>query len=192
MKEKAAEGPRTRVRRPQRADARRNFDALLAAAREAFAEHGTAASLEDVARRAGVGIGTLYRNFPTRQDLFDSVYLDEIDELCGAAGQVADLPPWEALAAWLRRFVDYAATKRAIYEALNRDSEMMRSSRTAMYEAGEPLFDRAREAGEVRGDVTFDDVLRMISGITGGGFVDDDQRERVLGMALDGVRSRPA
>nr|WP_277351500.1 TetR/AcrR family transcriptional regulator [Microbispora sp. CL1-1] len=165
---------------------------MLAAAREAFAERGTDASLEDIARRAGVGIGTLYRNFPTRQDLFDSVYLDEIDELCDAARQAADLPPWEALAAWLRRFVDYAATKRAIYEALNRDSEMMRSSRVAMYEAGQPLFDRAREAGVIRGDVTFDDVLRMVSGITGAGFVDEDQRERVLGMALDGVRARPA
>lgn len=192
MKDKPAEGPQPRVRRPQRADARRNFDALLTAAREAFAEHGTQASLEDIARRAGVGIGTLYRNFPTRQDLFDSVYLDEIDELCGAAGQVAGLPPWEALAVWLRRFVAYAATKRAIHEALNRDSEMMRSSRAAMYEAGEPLFDRAREAGEVRDDVTFDDVLRMISGITAGAFVDDAQRDRVLRIALDGVRARPA
>lgn len=191
MNEKAAEGPGRGAASP----ARRRAAQLRRAARrraEAFAERGTDASLEDIARRAGVGIGTLYRNFPTRQDLFDSVYLDEIDELCDAARQAADLPPWEALAAWLRRFVDYAATKRAIYEALNRDSEMMRSSRVAMYEAGQPLFDRAREAGVIRGDVTFDDVLRMVSGITGAGFVDEDQRERVLGMALDGVQARPA
>src|ERR1700712_4737164 len=83
------------IRRPQRADARRNFDALLAAARDAFAENGTEASLEDIARRAGVGIGTLYRNFPTRQDLFESVYVGEVEQLCQAAEDVAALPPWD-------------------------------------------------------------------------------------------------
>src|SRR5919112_5514942 len=93
------------LRRPHRADARRNFDALLAAAREAFAEQGSDASLEDIARRAGVGIGTLYRNFPTRQDLFESVYLGEVEELCAAAEAAMAQPPWEALASWLRRFV---------------------------------------------------------------------------------------
>ena len=179
------------MQRPHRADARRNFDALLAAARDAFAEHGTGASLEDIARRAGVGIGTLYRNFPTRQDLFDSVYLGEVEELCQAADEVEDLDPWEALTTWLRRFVGYAATKRAIYEALNRDSEMFRSARDAMYAAGGPLFVRAQEAGEARTDISFDDVLRMVSGLTGAGFVDDEQRERVLAIALDGVRAQP-
>ncbi|QNE18608.1 TetR/AcrR family transcriptional regulator [Kribbella qitaiheensis] len=178
------------VRRPQRADARRNFDALLSAARDAFAEHGTGASLEDIARRAGVGIGTLYRNFPTRQDLFDSVYLGEIEELCTAAVQVAGLPPWQALETWLRRFVEYAATKRAIYEELNRDSETFSAAREAMYGAGQPLFDRAQEAGVIRTDALFDDVLRMVSGLTGAGFVDEDQRTRVLQLALDGLRPR--
>ncbi|GAA2627258.1 TetR/AcrR family transcriptional regulator [Dactylosporangium fulvum] len=182
--------PTPAVRRPQRADARRNFDALLAAARDAFAEHGTGASLEDIARRAGVGIGTLYRNFPTRQDLFDSVHVGEIEDLCRAAEQVAELPPWEALTVWLRRFVAYVATKRAIAEALNRDSEMMRSSRAAMYAAGEPLLTRAQEAGLARVDLSFDDLLRLVAGITGGGYVDEAQRERVLAIALDGVRAR--
>jgi AcrR family transcriptional regulator len=178
------------VRRPHRADARRNFDALLAAAREAFAQNGTEASLEDIARRAGVGIGTLYRNFSTRQELFDAVYVGEVEELCREAEHVAELPPWEALAVWLRRFVDYAATKRAISEALNRDSEMFRTCREAMYAAGEPLLARAQEAGEVRLDVSFDDVLRLVTGITAVGFVDAEQREHVLGIALDGVRIR--
>jgi AcrR family transcriptional regulator len=185
-------GPGVTVRRPHRADARRNFDALLGAARDAFAEHGTGASLEDIARRAGVGIGTLYRNFPTRQDLFDSVYVDEVEELCRAAEEVAGLPPWDAFVAWLRRFVAYVATKRAISEALNRDSEMFRACRVAMYAAGEPLFTRAQEAGDARPDTSFDDVLRMISGITATGFVDAEQRERVLDIALDGVRVRRA
>src|SRR3954463_3456620 len=109
------------VRPPQRADARRNFDALIAAAREVFAENGADASLEDIARRAGVGIGTLYRNFPTRQDLFEAVYVSEINELAAVASSVADRPPWEALTVWLERFVEYAVTKRAIIEVLNRE-----------------------------------------------------------------------
>ncbi len=176
------------VRRPQRADARRNFDALLTAARESFAENGTGASLEDIARRAGVGIGTLYRNFPTRQDLFEAVYVDEISQLGEVARQVAELPPWEALSAWLDRFVSYVATKRAVIEALNRESEMFRSCREAMYEAGEPLFRRAQEAGEVRTDASFDDLLRLVSGLTSAAFVDDAQRDRVLGFALSGVK----
>ncbi|MFG1605340.1 TetR/AcrR family transcriptional regulator [Actinoplanes sp. NPDC049265] len=176
------------VRRPQRADARRNFDALLAAARDAFAENGTEASLEDIARRAGVGIGTLYRNFPTRQDLFEAVYVDEVNQLAEVASSVAALPPWEALAAWLDRFVAYVATKRALVEALNRESEMFRACRAAMYEAGEPLFQRAQEAGEVRTDASFDDMLRMVSGLTSGAFIDAAQRDRVLGFALAGLR----
>lgn len=179
------------ARRPARADARRNFDALLAAAREAFAEKGTEASLEDIARRAGVGIGTLYRNFPTRQDLFESVYVEEIDQLGQAAKAVADLPPWEALHTWLERFVGYVATKRAIVEALNRESEMFRSCRAAMYAAAEPLLVRAQEAGEVRADAALDDVLRLVSGLTSAGYVDEAQRDRVLRFALDGLRPRP-
>ncbi|MGY4768074.1 TetR/AcrR family transcriptional regulator [Kribbella sp. CWNU-51] len=178
------------VRRPTRADARRNFDALLGAARDAFAGKGADASLEDIARQAGVGIGTLYRNFPTRQDLFNAVYFGEIEQLCQAAEDVADLPPWEALTTWLRRFVQYAATKRAIWESLNRDSDRFKTAREAMYAAGTPLFERAQEAGEARKDVSFDDLLRMVSGLTAAGFVDDDQRGRVLEIALDGVRAR--
>jgi AcrR family transcriptional regulator len=178
------------IKRPHRADARRNFDALLAAARDAFAEHGSGASLEDIARRAGVGIGTLYRNFPTRQDLFDAVYFGEIEELCQAADEVVDLPPWEALETWLRRFVGYAATKRAIYEELNRESELFRTAREAMYNAGQPLFDQAQASGAIRPDTNFDDVLRMVSGLTAAGFVDEAQRTRVLNLALDGLRPR--
>jgi AcrR family transcriptional regulator len=187
----AAIAPGVAVRRPHRADARRNFDALLRAAAEAFGQHGMEASLEDIARRAGVGIGTLYRNFPTRQDLFEAVYVGEVEALCRQAEEVAELPPWDALVAWLHRFVSYAATKRAIYESLNRESEMFRSCREAMYAAGRPLLARAQESGDARPDVSFDDLLRMITGITATGFVDDEQRERVLGIAFDGLRARP-
>ena len=179
------------LRRPQRADARRNFDALLAAARDVFADQGTDASLEDVARRAGVGIGTLYRNFPTRRDLFESVYIGEVEELCAAAQALAGTPPWEALVTWLRRFVGYIATKRAMAEALNHDSEVFRTCRGAMFSCGEPLLERAQAAGEARTDIGFDDVVKLISGISWGGFADDGQRDRVLQIALDGIRARP-
>src|SRR6201986_2207560 len=95
--------------RPKRADARRNYDKVVAAAREAFAEGGTATSLEEIARRAEVGIGTLYRNFPNRQALLEAVYVGELDGLCRAAGELEDLEPWDALVGWLRRFVGYMA-----------------------------------------------------------------------------------
>jgi AcrR family transcriptional regulator len=177
------------VRRPQRADARRNFDALLTAAREVFSEQGVAASLEDVARRAGVGIGTLYRNFPTRQELVEAVYIGEIRELCEAAQAADPDHPWNALAAWLRRFVDYVATKRALAEGLNRDSTIFAACRTEMYAAGAPLLERAQAAGEVRPDLSFDDLVRLVTSILSAGFPDEAQRDRVLAIALDGVRT---
>ncbi|MER6984663.1 helix-turn-helix domain-containing protein [Streptomyces carpinensis] len=176
-------------RRPHRKDAARNYDALLAAAREVFAEHGAEASLEDIARRAGVGIGTLYRNFPTRRDLFESVYADEVNELCRVAEEAAGLEPWEALNTWLNRFAGYMVTKRAVREALNDDSEIFQACRKSMYAAGGPLFERAQHSGEARRDMTFVDLLRMVAGITATAFDDEAQRERVLSIALDGVRA---
>lgn len=178
------------ARRPKRADARRNYEKLLTAAREAFAEAGVSASLEDIARRAGVGIGTLYRHFPTRQDLFESVYVDEVEALCRAADELAGLPPWDALAGWLRRFVTYAATKRAIAEALSHDSPVFGTCRKAIDAAGQPLLRRAQESGDARPDASFDDVLRLVGGVTMYPFADPTQLERVLTMALDGIRLR--
>ncbi|MDH6454642.1 MULTISPECIES: TetR/AcrR family transcriptional regulator [unclassified Streptomyces] len=177
------------ARRPHRKDAARNYDALLAAAREAFAEHGAEASLEDIARRAGVGIGTLYRNFPTRRHLFESVYADEVNTLVRVAQELADQEPWEALTAWLDRFAGYMVTKRAVREALNDESEIFAACRESMYAAGGPLFARAQEAGLARRDMDFVDLLRMVAGITATTFDDDVQRDRVLSIALDGVRA---
>lgn len=177
--------------RPMRADARRNYDRLLRQARTSFGERGTDASLEDIARRAGVGIGTLYRHFPTRQDLFESVYVDEVEVLCRAADEVAELPPWDALAAWLRRFVGYTATKRAIAEALNHKSAVFGSGWKLVTAAGEPLLRRAQDSGEARPDASFDDVIRLVGGVTMYPFADPAQLERVLTMALDGIRVRP-
>jgi AcrR family transcriptional regulator len=176
------------LRRPHRADARRNFDALLAAARDAFAEQGSEASLEDIARRAKVGIGTLYRNFPTRQDLLNAVYLGEVEQLREAAREAGKLEPWPAWEAWLESFATYVAAKVAMQQALNKDSEMFRACRAAIVEASEPLFTRAQEAGEIRDDISFDDALRMLSGIVASAYCDDAQRDRVLRIALDGLR----
>ena len=137
------------VRRPQRADARRNFDALIAAARDVFAENGTDASLEDIARRANVGIGTLYRNFPTRQDLLEAVYVDDVEEMSRKAYDLDDLEPWEALVTWLHQFLRYAATKRALADEMMKTTDaeapVFVSCRAAITVAGDMLLQRAQD-----------------------------------------------
>ncbi|MFJ6652036.1 TetR/AcrR family transcriptional regulator [Microbacterium sp. NPDC091313] len=176
-------------RRPRRADAARNFDALIAAAREAFAEHGATASLEDIARRAGVGIGTLYRNFPTRDDLIEAVYVSEVVALAEAAADVRDREPMPALEAWLARFVQYVGTKRALVEGLTRESDVLAQCRAVMYDAGEPLLMRAQGAGAVDPELTIQDVVRLIAGVAAvSTYEDDAQRARVLAAAIRGLR----
>ncbi|MCW3047735.1 MAG: TetR/AcrR family transcriptional regulator [Solirubrobacterales bacterium] len=182
------------AQRPRRADARRNYEKLLAAAGEAFAENGTAASLEDIARRADVGIGTLYRHFATRQDLLEAVYIDEVEEMSRAAADLTDLEPWDALVTWLHQFVRYAATKRALADEMmatvDQDAEVFVACRTAITEAGSMLLRRAQEAGVVRPDTNFTDIGRMVAGIAGIRTADSGQIERILDVALDGLRYR--
>jgi AcrR family transcriptional regulator len=181
--------------RPQRADARRNRDRLIIAAREVFAEHGTSASLDDIARRAEVGIGTLYRHFPTRHALLEAVYVDEFEAMAGAAEALAELEPWDALATWLRQFVRYAATKRALAEEMlayiEMDAEVFKRSRAAINAAGEPLVARAQQAGVVRPDTDFNDICRMVGGIAAIRAADPEQIDRILELALDGLRYQP-
>jgi AcrR family transcriptional regulator len=183
------------AQRPKRADARRNYELLVSAARDAFAEDGTKASLEDIARRAQVGIGTLYRHFPTRQHLLEAVYVDEVEAMCRSAAGLADLPPWDALVEWLHQFVRYAATKRALAEGMlasvDQDAEVFRSSREAINTAGDALLGRAQAAGVVRPDTSFTDVGRMVAGIAGIRAAEPEQIERILDVALDGLRYRP-
>jgi AcrR family transcriptional regulator len=178
------------ARRPKRADARRNHDDLLAAARDAFATDGIGVSLEEIARRAGVGIGTLYRHFPTRRELLEAVYVHEVEALCHAALDLVDVPPWEALETWLQRFIAYTATKRAILEELAAGSPLFSSCFEAILAAGEPMLRRAQDAGLARSGITFDDVLRLISGITMMPYSEPEQRDRVVGIAIDGLRPR--
>lgn len=177
-------------RRPKRADARRNFDALVEAGRDAFAADGSDASLEDIARRAGVGIGTLYRNFPTRDALVEAVYLEEVAGVAAYAEALDDKPPFEAVTAWLRRFAEYASTKKVLLAGFNGDSPLLQSCRSVVYGSGEPLLTRAQRAGEVRTDVKIDDVVRLVSGVAGVAFPDKGQRDRVIDVALDGLRAR--
>ena len=177
--------------RPKRADAQRNYDKLLAAARAAFTEADAETSLEGIARRAGVGIGTLYRHFPTRQILIEAVYVDEVEALSRSAQDVATLPPWEGFTTWLRRFVDYVATKHALAEELfadGGDTAVFASCRSALYEAGRPLLERAQEAGVVRTDIDVSDVLQLVSGIAKLRLPDPGQIERLLDVVLDGLR----
>jgi AcrR family transcriptional regulator len=181
-------------RRPKRADAQRNYDKLIAAAREAFAESGASTSLEEIARRAGVGIGTLYRHFPTRQELLEAVYVDEVEALCQSAADLAELEPFDALAAWLHRFTGYLATKQALAQELlayrDRDSDLFRGCRSAFYSAGEPLLERAQAAGAARTDTNIDEVIQMASGITKIPSADPAQIEHILDVAIDGLRYR--
>jgi AcrR family transcriptional regulator len=180
-------------RRPKRADARRNYDQLIAAARAAFTERDRSASLEDIARRAGVGIGTLYRHFPTRGDLIEAVYLEEVETLSRSADDLRAGEPWDALVGWLARFVAYMTTKQALAEELfaaNRDAELFNSCRVALYGAGEPLLQRAQEAGVVRRDVSIDEVLPMVGGIAKIQNADAAAVDRILSVALDGLRYR--
>ena len=178
--------------RPKRADARRNYDKLVAAAREAFAEEGSDATLEEISKRAGVGIGTLYRHFPKREDLLEATYLGGVEEICAAAAKYQDLPPWEALTGWLGEFVSFAATKRALAEEmftyLDRDAPVFKGCGGAIWTAGEPLLKRAQAAGEVRTDVDISDVTKMISGIAGLRRTEPEQIERLVAIALDGLR----
>jgi AcrR family transcriptional regulator len=178
------------ARKPRRADALRNYEALLAAARDAFAEQGTEASLEDIARRAQVGIGTLYRNFPTRDDLIEAVYVSEIESLVTTADSLREVEPWTALERWLDRFVDYVGTKHVLIEAMNRDSDVMAACRSAMYQAGEPVLERAQAAGVARQDVGITDVVRLVAGVAGVAADDDQERQRLVGFAVDGLRAR--
>jgi AcrR family transcriptional regulator len=181
--------------RPKRADARRNYEKVLNAAREAFAQGGESTALEEIARRAGVGIGTLYRHFPNRQALLEALYVGEVEDLCRSATELDDADPWVALSTWFERFIGYIATKQALgnelLNYLDRDAPLFKASRTALFEAGEPLLKRAQETGVVRSDVDIADVIQMVMGIAKIPTGDPAQTQQLLRIALDGLRYRP-
>jgi AcrR family transcriptional regulator len=185
------------LERPKRADARRNYEKVLAAAREAFAEGGESTALEEIARRAGVGIGTLYRHFPNRQALVEALYVDEVEEVCRLAVEhTGDEDPWEALNSWFERFIVYVAAKKVLaaelMNYLDKDAPVFKTCRTQLWAAAEPLLTRAQEAGVVRSDADIGDVMHMVMGIAKVPTSDPAQTEHILRIALDGLRYRPA
>ncbi len=186
--------PQQLLARPKRADARRNYDKVLAAARQAFAEGGESTSLEEIARRAGVGIGTLYRHFPNRQALLEALYVNEVEEVCRSAKELDGEDPWQALSGWFEQLLAYLGTKRALaHELLNyldQDAPLFQECRASLFAAGEPLLKRAQEAGEVRPDVDFSDVMHMVVGIAKLPAGDPSQIEHIQRVALDGLRYR--
>ena len=156
--------------RTQRADAVRNRQRLLEAANAVFSAGGSEASLEAVARRAGVGIGTLYRHFPTREALFEAVYRHQVEQLADLAEQLKlETEPVEALRYWLRLNVEFVATKKGMSAALalaaNSSSELAAYSRDRLTKAVGALLDRAIAAGEIRADISPEDILRALVGM---------------------------
>ncbi len=180
--------------RPKRADARRNYDKVLAAARDAFAEGGAATSLEEIARRAGVGIGTLYRHFPNRQALLEAVYVDELESVCRTAGDLEGLEPWEAFTTWMRRFVGYIAAKHALANELlayvDREAPLFLSCRAALMQAAAPLLARAQSAGVVRADTDLSEVIQIVGAVAKIQGTTPDQVQHLLEITLDGLRAR--
>lgn len=182
--------------KPLRADAQRNRDKLLAAASDAFAECGTDVSLEAVAKRAGVGIGTLYRHFPTRDALIEAAYRAEVEHLAQAAPELlAEHPSDEALALWLDRFVEYAAAKRGMLEALRSLSagreDFFAGTRVQIVGALTTLLDAAHAAGTIRDDVEPGDIMRATGAIWA---MNDDEdwqanARKLLALLMDGLRA---
>lgn len=188
------EDSETKPRKP-RADSLRNRDLLLTAAKAAFAETGADAPLENVARRAGVGIGTLYRHFPTREALVAAVYAREIEQLAASADALlAERPAGEALGAWLDLLIDYMATKRVIAPALRADpgegSRLYANSGGTILATLQKLTEAAHAAGDIRADIGFEDILRMMSGLSQGfeqpGW--DAGARRLLSVMMAGLR----
>ncbi len=180
--------------RPMRADAKRNYDKILSAAREAFAEYGASTSLEAIARRAEVGIGTLYRHFATRQALLEAVYIGEVQQLCADTEELLELPPWDSFVALTHRLVGYLATKKALANELldyvDKQAGFFRSCRDDLFLAGEPVLKRAQDARVVRADTDFTEIVQLVGGIAKIEPVDVGQREHILQIALDGLRRR--
>ena len=183
--------------RPLRADARRNRDRLLEVAVEAFSAEGSELPLETVAKRAGVGIGTLYRHFPTREALIEAAYRSELDKLCEAApellaGQAPDL----ALRAWMDRFTDYMSAKRGMAEALRAviasGGNPFAHSRDRLLTAVTTLLDAGVAAGTIRAGVPAGDILVGLNGVSLAAGEPDQrvQAGRLLDLLLDGLRPR--
>jgi AcrR family transcriptional regulator len=181
--------------RAQRSDAARNRERLLEVASDAFAREGVDASLERIAKGAGVGVGTLYRHFPTRDALVEAVFRRNVEAVVADADELlATKPPGEALAEWMQRFVAYVAAKRGLAthlkSVLAADSELFTHSHAQLSSAIERLVTAAGGSGDIRGDADPTDVLRALSGVC---LMSDapgwqDQACRISALLMDGLR----
>ncbi|MEL5960121.1 helix-turn-helix domain-containing protein [Streptomyces sp. CLV115] len=186
--------------RPMRADARRNYDRLLGEARTAFAEHGTDASLEDIARRAGVGIGTLYRHFPNRHALMNAVFQEALTSLITRSRELAQArQPCAGLVEWLGAIIAHAGEYRGLAQALmstSRDeTSALSQCNVPLREAGAVLLVRAQESGAVRPDVSIGDLLQLTNAIALAAEQSPDDPElagRLLMLTLQGLKGARA
>jgi AcrR family transcriptional regulator len=196
-------GTAAAAQRPMRADARRNYDRLLAETAAAFAERGNDdVSLEEIARRAQVGIGTLYRHFPSRQALLEAVYRDQVEMMTRRAEELlAEKSSAEALTEWLKLLTAWGMTKRSmnktLLETLGKDSELLSSAGAMLRESTGKLVERAQQAGVVRSDVVGTDVLRLVHGMMlacdkAPMPQDPGQADRMLSVVLAGLLTHPA
>jgi len=185
---------KTAPRKP-RTDAQRNRERILEVAKEAFTRSGANASLDDIAKEAGVGAGTLYRHFPTRDALIEAVYRSEVEKLAAAEKKFsASLPPIEALRAWMLLFVDYIATKQIIAPALNSlvggPSKLYEGSRGQIQGAIDALVERAIKNGDIRRDLEPFDLLRALIGVSHVASGPDwrQSARRLVGILITGSR----
>jgi AcrR family transcriptional regulator len=180
-----------------RADARRNYERLLNEARAVFAEYGTQASLEEIARRSGVGIGTLYRHFPNRQSVMCAVFQEALAALLQRSRElVAAEQPCTALVEWLRALIthasEYRGLARALMSASHDRSSALASCSEPLYEAGERLLARAQESGSVRADVSIGDLMQLTNAIALAAEQDPEDEEladRLLTLTLRGLKA---
>jgi AcrR family transcriptional regulator len=179
--------------RPMRADAKRNYDRLVAAARTVFAQQGGGASMESIAKEAGVGVGTLYRHFPKRIDVVEAVYREDVDELVDVAESVVmTMEPWPALVAWLEAFVLYASGKRRflneLHEAFEKNPDLRVAAREGIEGALSVVLSRAQDAGEVRTDIDGPDLMQLLGSMCMSATLTPAQSTRLLVMIEDGLR----
>jgi AcrR family transcriptional regulator len=181
--------------RKQRTDAQRNRERILEVAKEAFTQSGSNASLDEIAKQAGVGPGTLYRHFPTREELIEAVYRTEVEKLAAAERTFAEtMPPLGALRAWMLLFVDYIATKKIIAAALNSlvggASKVFEASYGQVWEAIRALVKRAVKSGDIRKDLDPIDLLRALIGVANVGTSPDWQQSarRLVDILIAGAR----
>ncbi|WP_336765044.1 TetR/AcrR family transcriptional regulator [Paenibacillus sp. USHLN196] len=188
--------PRDHTDRPVRADAQRNINALLQSAMTVFATSGVDAPVREIAEKAGVGVGTLYRHFPQRSDLIEAVFRQEVDACADAAEELsAQYEPGEALARWMQRYVDFIAAKRGLAAALHSGNPAYETLPAYFDKRLNPalrtLLETAAAAGEVRADVEPDDLLRAVASLSAAGHKSNPMQARqMVALLVDGLRYR--